>query len=109
MRRCWPASTRRCGTNARPSKRPISITSAPFYVAIILYVVAFLLAIFGWLLRYRPLNWAAFTLSGLTFVLHTVALAARIYISGRPPVTNLYSSAVFIGWGSRAVGPGARS
>jgi ABC-type transport system involved in cytochrome c biogenesis permease subunit len=24
---------------------------------------------------------------------------ARIYISGRPPVTNLYSSAVFIGWG----------
>ena len=25
-------------------------------------------------------------------------MAARIYISGRPPVTNLYSSAVFIGW-----------
>jgi len=24
---------------------------------------------------------------------------ARIYISGRPPVTNLYSSAIFIGWG----------
>ena len=25
-----------------------------------------------------------------------------MYISGRPPVTNLYSSAVFIGWGVRA-------
>ena len=23
---------------------------------------------------------------------------ARIYISGRPPVTNLYSTAIFIGW-----------
>ena len=32
---------------------------APFYVALMLYVVAFLAAIFGWLFRYRPLNWAA--------------------------------------------------
>jgi ABC-type transport system involved in cytochrome c biogenesis permease subunit len=29
---------------------------------------------------------------------HTLALVGRIYISGRPPVTNLYSAAVFIGW-----------
>jgi ABC-type transport system involved in cytochrome c biogenesis permease subunit len=34
----------------------------------------------------------------LTFLLHTFALVGRIYISGRPPVTNLYSSAIFIGW-----------
>ena len=33
-----------------------------------------------------------------TFALHTFALVSRIYISGRPPVTNLYSSAIFIGW-----------
>jgi ABC-type transport system involved in cytochrome c biogenesis permease subunit len=71
---------------------------SPFYVAMQLYVVAFLLAIFGWLFRYRPLNWTAFTLILLTFGLHTVALVARIYISGRPPVTNLYSSAIFVGW-----------
>ncbi|MGC4004506.1 MAG: cytochrome c biogenesis protein CcsA [Pirellulales bacterium] len=32
-------------------------------------------------------------------MLHTVALIFRIYLSGRPPVTNLYSSALFIGWG----------
>jgi ABC-type transport system involved in cytochrome c biogenesis permease subunit len=36
----------------------------------------------------------------VTWIIHTIALAVRIYISGRPPVTNLYSSAVFIGWGS---------
>jgi ABC-type transport system involved in cytochrome c biogenesis permease subunit len=35
----------------------------------------------------------------LTLVLHTFALVARIYISGRPPITNLYSTAIFIGWG----------
>jgi ABC-type transport system involved in cytochrome c biogenesis permease subunit len=71
---------------------------APFYVAMMLYVVAFLMGIFGWLFKYKPLNWAAFTLILLTFLFHTGALALRIYISGRPPVTNLYSAAVFIGW-----------
>jgi ABC-type transport system involved in cytochrome c biogenesis permease subunit len=40
----------------------------------------------------------------IVFVLHTVALGTRIYISGRPPVTNLYSSAVFIGWAAVFMG-----
>src|SRR6201999_1189966 len=30
--------------------------------------------------------------------LHTFALVARVYISGRPPITNLYSTAIVIGW-----------
>jgi cytochrome c-type biogenesis protein CcsB len=33
-------------------------------------------------------------------VLHTIGLVARMYLEKRPPVTNLYSSAVFIGWGA---------
>ena len=36
-------------------------------------------------------------LLGLT--LHTVLILTRMYIQGRPPVTNLYSSAIFVGWG----------
>jgi ABC-type transport system involved in cytochrome c biogenesis permease subunit len=32
-------------------------------------------------------------------LLHTFGLAARIYMSGRPPVTNLASAAIFVGWG----------
>jgi len=71
---------------------------SPFYVGITFYVLAFLLGVLGWLLQYRPLNWTAFTVLLLTFLFHTVALMLRIYISGRPPVTNLYSSAIFIGW-----------
>ena len=27
-----------------------------------------------------------------------------MYIQGRPPVTNLYSSAVFVGWGAVLLG-----
>jgi ABC-type transport system involved in cytochrome c biogenesis permease subunit len=36
----------------------------------------------------------------LGFLLHSAGLLARMALEGRPPVTNLYSSAVFIGWGA---------
>lgn len=71
---------------------------SPFYYAAVLYFVAFVLAAFSWLGWSGPLEKAANWLIQFTFVLHTLALVGRIYISGRPPVTNLYSSAIFIGW-----------
>ena len=33
----------------------------------------------------------------------TVGIATRMWLEGRPPVTNLYSSALFVGWGSVAL------
>jgi ABC-type transport system involved in cytochrome c biogenesis permease subunit len=44
-----------------------------------------------------------------TLLLHTFALAARMYLTGRPPVVNLYSSAVFIGWACVLAGLGLES
>ena len=38
------------------------------------------------------------------WILATLGIATRMWLEGRPPVTNLYSSALFIGWG--AVGSG---
>lgn len=76
----------------------------PFYCALVLYVVAFVLVACGWLGWSGPLNRAAFWLIVLALGVHTFALVSRIYISGRPPVTNLYSSAVFIGWGGVLLG-----
>ncbi len=76
----------------------------PFYVALVLYVAAFVLAAVGWLGWTGPLNKAAFRLIVLALAIHTFALISRIYISGRPPVTNLYSTAVFIGWGGVVLG-----
>ena len=71
---------------------------APFTFCIGLYWTAFVLAACAWLGWSRPLNRAAFGLVFLAFLVHSAALIGRMYISGRPPVTNLYSSAVFIGW-----------
>ena len=76
----------------------------PFAVADRLYLVAFILAACGWLGWTQGFNRAAFWLQVLTLGLHTFALIGRIYISGRPPVTNLYSSAIFVGWGCVVLG-----
>jgi ABC-type transport system involved in cytochrome c biogenesis permease subunit len=71
-----------------------------FFRAWILYVVAFLISCLGFLFWFwqEPIGRAAFWLLVLLLVVHTLALAGRVMISGRPPVTNLYSSALFIGW-----------
>jgi ABC-type transport system involved in cytochrome c biogenesis permease subunit len=71
----------------------------PFTICVILYVGVLLLAVASWLGWQQPLTTAALSLMGGTFALHTAALVWRMILSGRPPVTNLYSSAVFIAWG----------
>jgi ABC-type transport system involved in cytochrome c biogenesis permease subunit len=40
----------------------------------------------------------------LAFAIHTTGLIYRMVLEGRPPVTNLYSSAIFIGWGAVVLG-----
>lgn len=76
----------------------------PFTLTQVLYLIAFVFGALAWLGWSQPLNRTAMGIALLAFALHTFALIARIYISGRPPVTNLYSSAVFIGWGCAALG-----
>lgn len=71
----------------------------PFYTTMIIYVLIMLLVLISWLKWPAELQRAAFWLLILAFVAHTFGLLARMYIQGRPPVTNLYSSAIFVGWG----------
>jgi ABC-type transport system involved in cytochrome c biogenesis permease subunit len=70
----------------------------PFIQCMALYVIAFVLAAVSWLKWGGPLGRAALWVLVLALVLHTLGLATRIYLQGRPPVTNLYSSAIFIAW-----------
>ncbi len=76
----------------------------PFYNAMVIYVLAGLLAIFFWFNLSETLRRAALWLIALAFFIHTTGLIYRIVLQGRPPVTNLYSSAVFIGWGAVILG-----
>jgi ABC-type transport system involved in cytochrome c biogenesis permease subunit len=74
---------------------------APFKVCAFLYVAAFVLVCFSWVGWTQPLNRAAFGLVVVALLVHTAALIGRMYLMERwfVFVTNLYSSAVFIGWG----------
>ncbi len=81
-----------------------------FLHAMIIYVAAFVLAA-GALLTLNAvpslsesLRKSAFYLIILAGVLHTFGLIFRMYLEARPPVTNLYSSAIFIGWGAVVLG-----
>ena len=76
----------------------------PFAIAIELYVLVFIAICISWLRWPQALGKAAFWVLLLAFALHTFGLLARMYIQGRPPVTNLYSSAVFVGWGAVLLG-----
>jgi ABC-type transport system involved in cytochrome c biogenesis permease subunit len=72
----------------------------PFYRSMTLYVWAFLIAIFSWLIWPQALGRIAFWILLLAFVATTVGIITRMWIESRPPVTNLYSSALFVGWGA---------
>jgi len=76
----------------------------PFYVSMILYVAALLLGCLFWIKLSEPVRRSGVALLALGFVIHTAGLVLRVALEGRPPVTNLYSSAVFIGWGAVLLG-----
>jgi ABC-type transport system involved in cytochrome c biogenesis permease subunit len=75
-----------------------------FYKCSVLYVFAFLLACFSWFNRSEAMRRSAFYLLVLAFAFHTTGLLFRMILEARPPVTNLYSSAIFIGWGAVFLG-----
>jgi ABC-type transport system involved in cytochrome c biogenesis permease subunit len=76
----------------------------PFYNAMVIYVLAGLLAVFFWFNLSETLRRSAVWLIALALLIHTTGLIYRIVLQGRPPVTNLYSSAIFIGWGAVILG-----
>jgi ABC-type transport system involved in cytochrome c biogenesis permease subunit len=78
----------------------------PFYKAMVIDVCAFLLVLAYW---FEPKKWDWMRLSAIGLVIlawavHTSGLVFRMVLQGRPPVTNLYSSAIFIGWGAIILG-----
>jgi len=76
----------------------------PFAVSLALYILAFLLGCASWFGWFKGLNRTAVLLLVVGFAMHTAGVLFRMFLEGRPPVTNLYSSAVFVGWGAVLLG-----
>jgi cytochrome c-type biogenesis protein CcsB len=81
-----------------------------FLHCIIMYIFALVLACVALLTLTAAPNFSdtlrrsAFDVIVLAWCFHTYALIYRMVLEGRPPVTNLYSSAIFIGWGGAFLG-----
>ena len=76
----------------------------PFKRSMYCYITAFLLVLLFWAGSRNIWRVTALRLIGIGFVVHTAGLIFRMWLEGRPPVTNLYSSAIFIGWGAVVLG-----
>lgn len=92
--RRFPSAVSKCATEVRFN------AASPFVSSMVLYVFGFLLAVGSWLKWPDALGRAAFGLVGLAWLAATAGILTRMGLEGRPPVTNLYSSALFVGWGA---------
>jgi len=94
------------GDLKKASREQLLSYAAPFYWGMGIAVFAALFAILSWFGK-GGLDWMRRTgvhLMLLVLVIHTAGLVARFVIEGRPPVTTLYTSAIFIGWAAAIFG-----
>lgn len=88
-----------------PSERDIAIevhekTLHPFKITWILYLLAAIVLAFAWHLEKKALYRAGWTLAVLAFVMHSYGFGLRMYLMGRPPVSNMYESVVWVSFGA---------
>ena len=76
----------------------------PFKRAMMIYLFGLIITLIYWLRMSEGLRRSGFQLITLALIVHTVGLIFRMYLERRPPVTNLYSSAIFVGWGAALLG-----
>jgi ABC-type transport system involved in cytochrome c biogenesis permease subunit len=71
----------------------------PFRTAWTLYLLGFLALLASFPLASRVLSWSGMALVVAGFLLQGYGMTLRVLISGRPPVTNMYESVVWVAFG----------
>jgi len=78
-------------------------SAAPFYTGIWIFGFAGFAGILAWLFWPEGFRRIAFSLIAMGWLLTTTGILTRMWLESRPPVTNLYSSALYVGWGAVAL------
>ncbi len=76
----------------------------PTTVAWISYLVALVLGLVFFMTGSPRLRQTVWGTLAIAFAIHTIVIVSRIAITGRAPVINIYSSAIFIGWAAALSG-----
>ncbi len=73
---------------------------APFLKSAIFYGIAVLLMFLGMLFSKQALVYAAWASTGIAFLLHTYGFGLRVYLTERPPVSNMFETVIWVAWGT---------
>lgn len=72
----------------------------PFRWAYIFYFLTFIVLLLVWTLNKPVLEKVAWVLLAIGFILHSYGFGLRMYIMGRPPVSNMYETVIWVAWGT---------
>ncbi|PIT98969.1 MAG: cytochrome C biogenesis protein [Bdellovibrionales bacterium CG10_big_fil_rev_8_21_14_0_10_45_34] len=76
----------------------------PFKWAWILYALAACFVLASWIFDKRGLFTFSLFFTGIAFLIHSYGFALRVFLTGRPPVSNMYESVVWVAWGAVVFG-----
>ncbi len=71
----------------------------PFRWAWVAYLIAFVMLAAFLVTSVKLWQWVGTAILALGFSIHTLGFVLRMLISGRPPVTNMYESVIWVSWG----------
>ncbi len=72
----------------------------PFRLAWLFYLLGLATLVASFAMPRRPLIIGGFAGILIGFAIHAYGMYLRMLISGRPPVTNMYESVIFVAWGA---------
>ncbi len=72
----------------------------PFMNTWILYLVSVLVMSLAWFTKNKWAYRGAWFFALAAIAMHTYGFGIRVYLTGRPPVSNMYESVVWVSWGA---------
>ena len=72
----------------------------PFRWSAVFYGLSLLFYLLVWAMEKQKLQMVGHGFLGMGFLLHVYGFAIRVYLTGHPPVTNMYETVVWVAFGS---------
>ncbi len=72
----------------------------PFRWAYIFYLLTVISLLFIWIRKSEKGMSLVWTFLSVGFILHTAGFVFRVYLAGRPPVSNMYETVIWASWGA---------
>lgn len=72
----------------------------PFGLTWVLYLLAALILALAWQSEKPLIYQLGWVFALAAFVMHSYGFGLRMYLTGRPPVSNMYESVVWVSWGA---------